>query len=50
MKKMRYSEAPSNYHSNASRTNKFEDYTWAWFGSAQWFVELAHESYPTGLQ
>jgi hypothetical protein len=25
MKKMRYSEAPSNYHSNASRTNEFED-------------------------
>jgi hypothetical protein len=25
MKKMRYPEAPSSYHSNASRTNKFED-------------------------
>jgi hypothetical protein len=25
MKKMRYPEAPSSYHSNASRTNEFED-------------------------
>jgi hypothetical protein len=25
MEKMRYPEAPSSYHSNASRTNKFED-------------------------
>jgi hypothetical protein len=24
-KKMRYQEAPSSYHSNASRTNEFED-------------------------
>jgi endo-1,4-beta-D-glucanase Y len=24
-KKMRYPESPSSYHSNASRTNKFED-------------------------
>jgi hypothetical protein len=25
MKKMRYSEAPSSFHSNTSRTNEFED-------------------------
>jgi hypothetical protein len=25
MEKMRYPEAPSSYHSNASKTNKFED-------------------------
>jgi hypothetical protein len=25
MKKMRYSKAPSSFHSNASRTNEFED-------------------------